>query len=654
MVNYQYNGKQGETHRLEDKPDTLVVRGLGRVPIEQLSLSKNSRSILSKLTQIFRLPDAGVDVLQCGKEISRDEARSELKKEPSLRFAGKSLADPQFKTPALYTENLFIKFKDNLNPNECKRLLNAHKLNIKNTLGYAQNAFFVGAQNGIGQRVFDLALDLLNQENSVELCHPELIREMAYRGAFPQQWHLKPTTINGHPIDAHASVEKAWEVTRGEGSLIAIIDDGVDVDHEEFLSSGKIIAPRDVTRKINSASPLAQDNHGTACAGVACASGNFGAAGVAPSASAIPIRLNSGLGSQAEADAFYWAAQHGADVISCSWGPKDGDWWDPNDSLHHQIVPLPDATRLAIDWAIRNGRNGKGCVITWAAGNGNEKVDNDGYASYNKVIAVAACNDQNTKSVYSDFGDAIWCAFPSNDFANNTLTPGIWTTDRRGGDGYNPGNNGLGDDDGNYTNSFGGTSSACPGAAGVAALIIARNPHLRWDEVKDIMRRSCDPIDPHEGNYNTEGHSAKYGYGRLNAARAVELAMPSRPHYIAIHTAVQDVAITDLQQSALIVHVGDNTAIKNIKIIVDIEHSYIGDLVVRLIPPSTTHAHPVMLHERYGGGTDNIKRNFDIVNTPELQQLINKNPQGQWTLQVEDKANADQGMIRKFTVELAY
>ena len=106
-----------------------------------------------------------------------------------------------------------------------------------------------------------------------------------------------------------------------------------------------------------------------------------------------------------------------------------------------QVVPLPASTRLAIDYVTANGRGGKGCVVLFAAGNGNESVDNDGYASYAKVMAVAACNDRGRRSVYSDFGKAVWCAFPSNDFGHapfnhpEPLTPGIWTTDRQGESG---------------------------------------------------------------------------------------------------------------------------------------------------------------------------------------------------------------------------
>ena len=114
---------------------------------------------------------------------------------------------------------------------------------------------------------------------------------------------------------------------------------------------------------------------------------------------------------------------------------------------------------------------------------------------------------------------------PSND-GEPSQTPGIWTTDRSGSVGYNPGIPSRGDAAGNYTNDFGGTSSACPGVAGVAALILSRNPALRHAEVKDVIRRACDPIDRARGRYDARGHSPLYGYGRVNARRAVELARP--------------------------------------------------------------------------------------------------------------------------------
>ena len=108
------------------------------------------------------------------------------------------------------------------------------------------------------------------------------------------------------------------------------------------------------------------------------------------------------------------------------------------------------------------------------------------------------------------------------------LTPGIWTTDRSGGRGYNSGGFNaehiLGDEAGNYTATFGGTSSACPGVAGIAALMLAVNPELTWEQVKEVMKNSCDRIDEPMGNYDANGHSPFYGYGRLNALKAVQNA----------------------------------------------------------------------------------------------------------------------------------
>jgi subtilisin family serine protease len=535
MFNFCYGGRHGKRYRLIISDRLIAVRSRSRRtvaeirPFEMAQLTDRSRRALERFNCVARFAEAGVEILSSkgarGERTLIDETRSVLKREPGLEFAGRVLVTPHSRMPVLYTENFFVKFHDTEKPAACLQLLSHYDLSIKRELEYARNAYFVSAPQNTGLAVFDIGRKLL-LEKSVECAHPELVREARHRTAFPQQWHLRTAVIDGHVVDAHANVETAWALSEGTGVTIAIIDDGIDLDHEEFRAAGKIVAPRDVTRKSSNPRPRNGDDHGTACAGVACASGQFGASGVAPRARLMPIRLASSLGSQAEADAFAWAAQHGADVISCSWGPIDGDFTNPHDPQHREVVPLPDSTRLAMQFAIKKGRGGKGCVILFAAGNGNESVDNDGYASFKKVIAVAACDDRSKKSPYSDFGRAIWCAFPSNHYYPS-LTPGIWTTDRSGTVGYNDGDPHQGDDAGNYTNAFGGTSSAAPGAAGVAALVLARNPRLQWDEVRDILKQSCDKIDRADARYDAQGHSAFLGYGRLNARRAVELATPS-------------------------------------------------------------------------------------------------------------------------------
>lgn len=657
MYTVQYGGKNRQRLKLVESKDLVVVRTHSRQPVSACALSRSGRDVISQFEAVLDFPSAGVEVMRLkAKRVTRplrDAARKKLKREDDIRFAGRVLCDAKSGAPILYTENFFVKFHDDCSQAACKRVLKQQSFRIKREVEYLRNAYFVTLQKeGMGLRIFKAASKLLAHE-LVELCHPELVQQLGRREAFSQQWHLKSTRINGAQINAHSHVEEAWALSEGEGTIIAIIDDGVDMEHEEFSSSNKIVAPRDVTRDNDNPQPGNGDSHGTACAGVACANGLHGASGVAPKARLMPIRFASALGSQDEADSIFWAAQHGADIISCSWGPADGEWWNDDDPLHQQQVPLPDSTRLAIDWAIQNGRNGKGCVITWAAGNGNENVDNDGYASYEKVIAVAACNDSNKRSAYSDMGDAIWCAFPSSN-GLPSKTSGIWTTDRSGAPGYNSGQVSKGDLSGHYTNSFGGTSSACPGVAGVAALILARSPDLRWDELKDILKRSCEQIDRSGGNYDSTGHSPLYGYGRLNAFKAVSLAVPAQPLYKVVHTAIQDVPIHDLKISKLAVAVGDTKPIVGIKILINIEHTYISDLIVRVSLPTPMGMAPISLHNRSGEGTDNLQQTYDVVNTPELNNLLGKKPEGVWKLSVKDEAEQDVGKIVSFAVELSF
>lgn len=539
MYKYTLGGKNGKTFTLQESNDLVVVRTRGEKSLEDSALSAASRGLLPRMMQIAKLPEANVAVYRCiaddvkNSKKLRDTVRTQLKTEKSVRFAGRVLEDKTSGSIFIYTENFFVKFKDDITKTRCREILREFELKISSELTFAKNAFFTKAKDGTGLEIFNIA-DRLLKLKEVEYCHPELVQERRSKFVHPMQWHLIKTTVKGNLIDQHIGIEEAWKLSTGKNIVIAVIDDGVDVDHEEFAGSNKIVAPRDTMLDSANAKPkYASERHGTACAGVACANGKNQAAGVAPDAKLMPIRSGN-LGSISEANAFAWAADKGADVISCSWGPDDGFWGNPNDPLHQTYAPLFDSTRLAIDYAVKNGRNGKGCVITWAAGNGNENVAFDGYASYDKVIAVAACNDQGKRSVYSDFGEAIWVCFPSNDFESPSfghprpLTYGIWTTDRRGTSGYNPGGDStpisIGDAKGLYTATFGGTSSACPGAAGIAALMLSVNPELTWTQVKDMMKSCCDKIDQAGGNYDAFGHSAFYGYGRLNAKRAVERA----------------------------------------------------------------------------------------------------------------------------------
>ncbi len=530
MYKVKFGGKKGKTIELVESLDLVAIRTKGNKELENVTMSSRSRALVSGSPEVVAFPEAGITVRRISDEEGlestlsrRDQARASLKEEDNIRFAGRVLQDAKSGEVMLYTENFFIKFHDAVSEVDCLKMITSYQLKVKSKLPFAANSYFVQATEGTGLKVFDIAEALL-KEKQVEFCHPELVQERRFKTIHPLQWHLDKTSIGGKAINAHVNITEAWKKTLGKGITIAVIDDGVDTDHPEF--AGRIVHPFDATENKQDARPQSnEDNHGTACAGMACASGlKDGASGTAPEATLMPIRLRSGLGSMAEATAFAWATDHGADVISCSWGPTDGDWWDPSDPTHKRMSALPDSTRLALEYALTKGRNGKGCVILFAAGNGNEDVKYDGYCSYPGVISVAACNDSSRRSVYSDYGDAIWVSFPSGDFGwkpfkhTAPATEGLRTTDRLKDAGYNAED---------YSNSFGGTSGACPGMAGIVALMLAANPQLTPLEVKNIIRVSCKKIDKKVAEYDSEGHSIWYGYGRIDAGLAVSNALKS-------------------------------------------------------------------------------------------------------------------------------
>jgi len=253
--------------------------------------------------------------------------------------------------------------------------------------------------------------------------------------------------------------------------------------------------------------------------------------GVAPKAKLIPIRI-TGLGSVLQSEAIYWAVSNGADIISCSWGPPDGDIFDDTDNEY--FYPLPDHTRKAFEYATKHGRGGKGCIIVFAAGNGNEPAHFDGYISAKEVIAVTSSNYKNQRSKYADYGKPICCSFPSGDFYLNSkneivLRTGVKVADRLNDPGYS---------DSDYFSFFTGTSASCPGAAGVFSLMLSVNSELTAEQIKNNIPNICDKIG--DSVYDNSNYSNDYGYGRLNAEKAVNLALQLKKtnHFITMKNAI--------------------------------------------------------------------------------------------------------------------
>ncbi len=346
------------------------------------------------------------------------------------------------------------------------------------------------------------------------------------------QWHLS------HQSGGHMSAEGAWDLTRGNPDVVvAILDTGVDSTHED-LDRTRMVHPRNTIADIDDPAPnnTVIDAHGTACAGLIVAAQNnqIGVSGVCPGCSWMPVRLLDGweLMSQLSeiAEGLYWAADHGAWVMSNS-------WYIPQEAIDAgtDITPIKDAIREAAT----SGRGGKGCVVLFATGNGDREIGPDELSAMEETVAVGGCGHDGFLFILSDYGPYVSVVAPT--WSGRDGDPRIVTLDVSGDAGYNRQGdrwnyNDQGeefrtgelqlDPEGNYTAYFGGTSAATPNAAGVAALVLSVNPDLTRGEVIDILQSTADKIG--EVEYDQDGHHDHYGHGRVNAERAVAVALYGR------------------------------------------------------------------------------------------------------------------------------
>ncbi len=522
----------------------------------------------------------------------------------------------------------------------------------------------------------------------VQIAEPNIIIEAQalYRPRdplYPQQWYLNHNGGNQLTAGSHVDVERAWDTTRGNrGIVIAVADDGMDLNHPDLQGAGKIVAPRDFKDRDFIPQPVSsEESHGTACAGVCVAEENgSGIVGVAPGCALMPIRTTGFLDDDSVEQLFNWASSQGAAVISCSWAPAAVNF------------PLSMRQSAAIARAARDGRQGRGCVIIFASGNANRPINGTinesgwpnnavsgstrwlaGFAVHPDVIAVSACTSLAKKSAYSNWGGQISVCAPSNNAPPGVwlpetgyiLTPpqvrtslpglGILTSDRTGSAGYSSGD---------FTGDFGGTSSATPVVAGVAALVLSVNPYLTAVEVRRILQDTADKIvdldpDPQfgfrKGTYSSAGHSEWFGYGKVNAFRAVQaakarLTTPSPSRQV---TGVNStpVAIPDhnAQGVTSAIALADSSALRDIRVTVDVEHSFLGDLEISLIAPNNR---TILLQSRTLGRRTRLQTQYTFQSTPTLQQLLGISARGTWRLLLVDRAPGETGRLNSWQLSV--
>ena len=361
---------------------------------------------------------------------------------------------------------------------------------------------------------------------------------------------------------------------------------------------------------------------------MAAAHNEQGVVGIAPNCTIIPLRAAGAHTWATWAKTFEWAAEHG-DIISCSWTIS------PNNTLSSAIKKV-----------ISSGRNGKGIPVFFATGN--DFTSSIGYpASMAETIAVGASTNQDRRASYSNYGQGIDFVAPSSGGTRR-----IETTDIQGSNGYNRNPGTSGDYcEGEDNSGFGGTSAATPLAAGVAALMLSVNPSLTANEVRKILRETAIKIDPVNGRYDANGWSEQYGYGRIDAAKAVLAAKNHNGKELFQATSTPSKDIPDNSQVGIrdVIRFTEVASISSIKVNVDITHTYRGDLRLTLYAPSGL---AVVLHNRQGARNDNLRSTFDFTSTPELRNLIGQSLTGEWVLHVQDLAAADYGRLNSWGLEI--
>jgi len=397
---------------------------------------------------------------------------------------------------------------------------------------------------------------------------------------FKEQWHLFNPVQVGHDVN----VTDVWlQGVTGKNTTVAIVDDGLDMYSDDLKANYYAQGSYDFNDKMDEPKPrLAEDRHGTRCAGeVSAVKNNVCGVGVAYDSKIAGLRILSKIISDAdEAVAMNYDFQHNH-IYSCSWGPPDdGKSMDAPGIL----------IRRAMLNAVQNGRGGLGSIYVFASGNGAPSEDNcnfDGYTNSIYSITVGAIDREGKHPYYSEKCSAGLVVTYSSGSGDAIHTTDVGTN--------------------NCATNHGGTSAAAPLAAGIFALVLQVRPDLTWRDMQYLAMDTAVPVNVDDGSWQKttigKQFSHTFGYGKIDSWAIVEAAKTwkkVKPQswffspWIHVNKSIPEgdkgIAVTFEVTEAMLKDV-NFARIEHVTVTMNVEHTRRGDISVDLISPNNVVSH---------------------------------------------------------------
>ena len=321
------------------------------------------------------------------------------------------------------------------------------------------------------------------------------------------QWYMNDGCAQGRFLN----ITFAWRMGfTGKNVIVSVIDDGIEKDNIEIRDNYDPNASFDLNSYDSDPQPrydkTNENKHGTRCAGEISGTVNNTncGVGVAYNSRIGGIRLLDGkITDRLEAEALTYNINY-IDIFSASWGPlDDGKTFDGPGVL----------SRKAFQNGVNYGRNGKGTIYVWAAGNGGRFMDNcncDGYTSSIYTITIGGVTQTFQMPIYSEKCSA---TLASTFSSGHGYESAIITSDLHDG----------------CTKRHTGTSASAPIGAGIIALALEANSNLTWRDIQYLIMHTSDPFNLKANDWQKNGvdkyFSHNFGFGLMNAGKMVELAL---------------------------------------------------------------------------------------------------------------------------------